>query len=401
MSATTMEQTMDQEANTRILRADAAEQREAIYRFRYQIYVDEMGKRLSYADHERRMLYDALDDSADHFLVEHQGEAIATARLNQLGSTDFGDYWRQVYKLREWAEFPDSTISMSSRLMVAASWRGSAVLGGLLMTLFEHSRRLGVRFNFLNCSPSLLEFYEQLGYRRYTDGFVDEDVGYHVPMVFITEDLDYMRRVRSPFLRAARHFPADPSGTAWFERQFPEHAAHVNRRLVEPEQFWEILEQNLHADPKRGISLLANLDEEEAQQFLGTGTVLPCKAEDVIIRPGDVGNEMFVVLEGVVEVLGGNDQHPVSLAVLGPGKVFGEIAFVSKAPRTAKVVARTDVKVLILTQAFFKKAMKNMPAIVAKVLLNLSVTLCERLTNSTQSWVEAVRTSRETEDQPS
>jgi len=37
---------------------------EAIYRFRYQIYVDEMGKRLSYADHEQRMLYDPLDQTA-------------------------------------------------------------------------------------------------------------------------------------------------------------------------------------------------------------------------------------------------------------------------------------------------------------------------------------------------
>ena len=377
--------------------ARTKQEKESIFRFRYQVYVDEMGKQLSYADHEQKMLRDDLDETADLFMVDLGGEVIATARLNQANTTNLGDYWRRVYHLEAWAEFPDSAISMSSRLMVANQWRGSAVLGSLVQELYKHSRELGVRFNFLNCSPSLLEFYEQLGYRRYTDGFMDEDVGYHVPLVSMIDDADYMKLVHSPFWRLARKLPSNNAGTQWFEKRFPAHAAHVNKRLIDHEDFWNILEHDLHADPKKSIALLTNLDEEEARQFLDTGTILPCKAGDLIIRPGDVGDEMFVVLEGVAEVWGGDDEHPMSMGLLGPGQIFGEIAFVSKVPRTAKVVANTDMQLLILTQGFFNRAMKKMPLIVAKVLLNLSVILCDRLRIRTQSWVEAVIAAEEAE----
>ncbi len=373
--------------------AQSTLEKEAIYRFRYQVYVEEMGKRPGYADHHQKMLFDDLDETADLFMVEFEGEIIATARLNQMNNTDFGEHWRSVYRLDKWNKFDDSAISMSSRLMVALKWRGSAVLGGLLLALYENSRKKGVLFDFLNCTPSLLEFYEQLGYRRYSDGFMDKDAGYHLPLVLILEDVEHVRRVRSPFWRLARKLESNTDDVNWFETQFPEHKVHINKRLIDEDHFWDMLECNLHKDPQTRISLLADLDEDEAHKFLSTGTVMPCKTGDVIIRPGDVGDEMFVILEGVAEVIGGDEKNPVSLAVLGQGQLFGEIAFVSKTPRTAKVVAKTDLKLLVLTQSFFKRATKKMPDIASKVLLNLSVILCNRLRSSTQSWMEAVQST--------
>lgn len=378
---------------------DSDEDRQKVYAFRYGVYVEEMGKRLGYADHDKRLLYDELDENADLFMAEIEGNVIATARLNQAAHTDFGEYWRDVYKLDAWQDIPLAQISMSSRLMVDAEWRGSSVVGSLLLELFRHSREQGIRFNFLNCAPSLLEFYEQLGYRRYTDGFEDTDVGYRVPLVSMIDDADYLKLVHSPFYRVARKLESSSQGTQWFEKNFPGHAIHVNRRLIDSEDFWNILENNLHADPTQSIQILAGLTDEEAHTFMDSGTILPCKAGDLIIRPGDVGSEMFVVLEGAAEVWGGDDEHPLSMCVLGPGELFGEIGFVSKTPRTAKVVANTDMKLLILTQPFFNKAMKNMPDIVAKVLLNLSVILCNRLKTRTQSWVEAVIAAEEAIEQ--
>ncbi|MEO5343690.1 MAG: cyclic nucleotide-binding domain-containing protein [Gammaproteobacteria bacterium SHHR-1] len=387
----TAEPISDPPVSTELRLARSLAEREAIYRFRYQIYVQEMGKHLSYADSERQILYDEMDADADHFMVLAAGEVVAAARLNQLGRTPLSDYWRQIYGLQHWQGFRPDCLSISSRLMVASAWRGSAVLAGLLLRLFEHARARGVRFNFLNCAPSLLGFYEQLGYRRYTQGFVDEDVGYRIPMVFITEDANYMRRVRSPFWRLARKLPTSDADSLWFEGCFPNHATHLNKRLLDSEEFWDILEHNLHADPTQGIPLLAGLSEAQAQAFLGSCSLLSCQAGELIIRPGDVGDELFVVLEGVVEIWGGSAARPISLALLGPGELFGEIAFVSRSPRTARVQANTEVKLLILTQALLNKAMKTMPEIVARVLLNLSVVLCDRLRGSTQNWVNAVQ----------
>ncbi|MCB1736628.1 MAG: GNAT family N-acetyltransferase [Gammaproteobacteria bacterium] len=374
----------------RLARSDA--ERERIYRFRYAVYVDEMGKRPSYADHDGKRLWDPLDEDATLLYAAAGDEIVATVRINLAGVNGFDDHWNAIYHLAHWAGFPPETLSMTSRLMVAPAWRGSTVLAALLAAIFRFARERGVRFDFCNCSPSLVEFYEQLGYRRYADGFMDQDAGYHVPLVFMAEDVVHMRAVRSPFWRDARNLPADASGTAWFLAEFPEHAVHINKRLVDTDGFWSLMEDRLHIDPRKGIGLLKGLDETQARAFLDSGTVLPCKAGEVIIRPGDIGNEMFVVLDGVAEVWGLDvDGKRHSLAVVGPGQVFGEIAFVAKTPRTAQVVANTDMELLILTQAFIKRALKKMPEIVAPVLLNLSVILCERLRGTTQNWLDTLQ----------
>lgn len=63
-----------------------------------------------------------------------------------------------------------------------------------------------------------------------------------------------------------------------------------------------------------------------------------------IIRKGDVGNSMFIIQEGEVEVIGDEDAPP--LAVLGRGQHFGEIAVFENCARTATVRARSRVKLL-------------------------------------------------------
>jgi len=119
--------------------------------------------------------------------------------------------------------------------------------------------------------------------------------------------------------------------------------------------------------------------------------VLQSKRGDKIVRAGDVGNEMFVLLTGAVEVRTTDSQDSEHvLTTMGQGDVFGELAFLSAIPRTADVVAVADSEVLVLTQQFFERATKAMPAVTAKVLFNMSLILCERLKNSTDNWMAAV-----------
>jgi NADH:ubiquinone reductase (H+-translocating) len=63
-----------------------------------------------------------------------------------------------------------------------------------------------------------------------------------------------------------------------------------------------------------------------------------------IVRKGEVGNSLFIIQDGEVEVLDEPDAPP--LAVLGRGQHFGEIAVFEQSLRTATVRARTPVKVL-------------------------------------------------------
>ncbi len=113
------------------------------------------------------------------------------------------------------------------------------------------------------------------------------------------------------------------------------------------------------------------------------------KPGDAIVRAGDVANEMFVVLAGTVEVRGDADGVEHTIASFGRGEVFGEIGFLGGAQRIATVVAASDLEVLVLTQGFCRKAMYTMPEVTVKVLLNLSLILCERLRTSTENLLGA------------
>jgi MFS family permease len=71
-----------------------------------------------------------------------------------------------------------------------------------------------------------------------------------------------------------------------------------------------------------------------------------------IIRQGDSGDLFFIIDSGTVEVLEGG--HHVSTA--GPGEYFGEIALIRDIPRTATVIARSDVELLSLEREDFLAA---------------------------------------------
>ncbi|RKH57668.1 cyclic nucleotide-binding domain-containing protein [Corallococcus llansteffanensis] len=84
------------------------------------------------------------------------------------------------------------------------------------------------------------------------------------------------------------------------------------------------------------------------------------QAGQVVVREGDPGNSMFVVLEGRVAVLRGNDGAAnMEVGRLGAGEFFGELALLTGTKRTATVVTVEDVVLLELTQAGVRELGKD------------------------------------------
>ena len=76
---------------TDILVAQTEGEREAIYRFRYDVYVEEMGRYRSIADHDRRMLVEPEDATANHVYALADGEVVGAARGSWGGAGPFSD----------------------------------------------------------------------------------------------------------------------------------------------------------------------------------------------------------------------------------------------------------------------------------------------------------------------
>lgn len=89
--------------------------------------------------------------------------------------------------------------------------------------------------------------------------------------------------------------------------------------------------------PLRRIPLFAGLDDAELARLAAVADTVELDAGDVLIREGDAGDALFVVLAGELAVTKRSGKVDVPLAVVGPGEVQGELAVLEGRPRTATV----------------------------------------------------------------
>jgi CRP-like cAMP-binding protein len=119
----------------------------------------------------------------------------------------------------------------------------------------------------------------------------------------------------------------------------------------------------LHKDAKmellRQVPLFAKLDKKGLQDVAHIADELDLPAGKEMATEGDRGREFFVLLKGEAEVT----KNGTRINTMKEGDFFGEIALISKMPRTATVTATTNVDVLVITERAFDNLMKKSPDI--------------------------------------
>lgn len=90
-------------------------------------------------------------------------------------------------------------------------------------------------------------------------------------------------------------------------------------------------------------------------------TVKHYEPGELIVREGEIGRELFVVMSGEVEVLGSGDGASNVVATLGNRDVFGERALLEDMRRTATVRAKTPVEVLVMNRTDFRSMVEHFP----------------------------------------
>jgi CRP-like cAMP-binding protein len=88
----------------------------------------------------------------------------------------------------------------------------------------------------------------------------------------------------------------------------------------------------------------------------------------LIIREGDPGQSFFIIVQGRVRVYKmGADGQEITLAHLGEGAFFGEMALLSGAPRTANVVVEEDAEVLEVTDIVLRDLASKHPQVITSL----------------------------------
>jgi hypothetical protein len=150
---------------------------------------------------------------------------------------------------------------------------------------------------------------------------------------------------------------------------------------------WDLLGVKLGDDPARTIPLFAGLRPAQARIVVLMGELRHFRPGEAIVRTGETGDEMYVIIDGTTEVLAGDGRQRINQ--LRRGDVFGEMGLVRHAERTADVVASGDVDVLALDERFLQRIQNRYPRIASKVFLNLTRILSDHLQRTTEKYVAA------------
>ncbi len=113
--------------------------------------------------------------------------------------------------------------------------------------------------------------------------------------------------------------------------------------------------------PLPALPLFAALSPKELERLLRAVRVEEVSGGQEVVRQDDQGHEAFVVARGMLKVVRRTGGDETLLAQLGPGAIFGEMALLSAAPRSASVIALEPTQLLVLDRTELERAAEGAP----------------------------------------
>ena len=168
-------------------------------------------------------------------------------------------------------------------------------------------------------------------------------------------------------------------------------SAHFARAGLEVDGVCEALSRHV-LEWRQAAAMLEDLTPQEADTL---GRLMPrvrARAGQVLIREGEVGDWMLLLLAGTVDVTKVSQGGGVSrLAVIRQGAAVGEMSMLDSAPRYATCVAIEEVQAGVLTRGVIARLIQEHPAIGAKLLVKLTQLLAQRLRNTSNQLVKLLQ----------
>ena len=124
------------------------------------------------------------------------------------------------------------------------------------------------------------------------------------------------------------------------------------------------LRSDAKVDLLRKVPLFAACSKGELRKLASIADEIDLREGTVLTREGRTAHEFFVLVEGTVRIT----KNGRKLADLGPGSWLGEIALLTKAPRTATATATSPVVALVIVDRDFRSVVSEIPSIAMKML---------------------------------
>lgn len=343
-------------------------EREAVWRFRYEVYVRELGKTVAAADDEKGWIRDP-DEDEPHAVLLYTGSPADVTGTLRVDTWLAGTVPRRVaqrYGFHGSKRLLEQPAAEASRLMVRRQLRGQLIVPALARRAFAHAVERGVRLSYAYCAPGLLAGYRRLGYRPYGPDLIDTPDGLRVPLVMVTDDVAHFRSVESPLYSLAREaFGAGSSGT--FDMVTDELGAPS---VVETDELavWHDVQGALLANASRP-RLFDGLDDEQVRLVTSMGFVVDVEGGNTVTRQDLNERELYVILDGDFAIVKGGKE----LTRVTRGDVVGELTFLAEdVRRSATILARADGRLLVLRRNMLDDLRVRDSDVAYRLLFNLA-----------------------------
>ncbi len=146
---------------------------------------------------------------------------------------------------------------------------------------------------------------------------------------------------------------------------------------------WDTLTLDLGHEPQHSIPLFRGLSKAQARIVALMASLRPIPAGQRLVRAGEMGREMYVIIDGTLVVSVEGDQGRIELNRCSRGDVIGEVGLFNQR-RSADVDVVEDAHLLRLTQKNLGHLARRYPRIAAKIFRNLNEILAHRLLKTTE-----------------
>jgi hypothetical protein len=360
--------------------AESNAEREAVFRFRYSVYAEELGRKLGNADHGRRRVHDEEDDKAYTLLLYTAAEdrsLTGTIRLRHWRPAEVPAKDWEAFSMERFEGLGELSTAEAGRLMIRPDQRGKLGLVSIGCALYQLcAGELGVDVGFINGATGLVRHYRLLGFRTYAGRLVPTPDGIEVPLVMFPSDRAYLEQAGSflaPFVDAFYGPSARaPLPITRYAQLLDADSAPVQ---VDPAAVWDRVNR-LRAATGPRLPTLDGLSEDTVRKLTEKGFLMSVPAGELLTEKSLAQQEIFVILDGTFEVHDGDRR----IRVIGTGDVVGEVAFFgTSGRRSASVSAATDGQVLVLRRHFLDELRNSDPACAAEILFELARALADRM----------------------
>jgi CRP/FNR family cyclic AMP-dependent transcriptional regulator len=116
------------------------------------------------------------------------------------------------------------------------------------------------------------------------------------------------------------------------------------------------------------VPLFSGFNDDDLRRVAELSRIVEAPTGTVVTQIGELGDSFFVIIDGTVAVrtpVGGGSQ-------LQPGDFFGEMSLLDGEPRSATIVATTDLRLLIVDRSHFWRLLDETPDLIRRMLTILS-----------------------------